>query len=497
MQSRSALWKAIAATGAYRTETAAEIGGVSYASISAPKISRSLCNDALSVGNCVSATLSFSILTQNTIPKSAEILIKKRIGYEVSGISRTFPDESLFPSVSEYPTNSDFQYSEWLPGGTFFISRRKTDPVTGLRTLQCYDAMLKANAAYPIVDAADWPKTMIAVILEIASYIGVEVDSRTWEYIESGGEYVVPAPAGLTMQRVLGYIGAVHGGNWTITPDNRLRFVPLRSSADVDTADESDKLNVLGVLGRLTLGEQIVVTGVTISNSSETFTAGDSTGYMLTIPANPYVTQAIADTLFEKLGGLVYAPFTIEKGVYDPAAELGDYVTSKNDVSSAIYTETETYNLAFRGGLSAPVKAELEDEYPHIGTAAQLEGLEGQFRELVEVVADKASLSDLYAITAMIENLSVSDIKTGIIHSNDYEYGPLPLVYPQSALYPGVAQYPSNGEVVLRGFAIDFSTGTIHGAFYSEQINALQEEINALKTALVYPKSPQQSESNE
>lgn len=472
MQSRSDVWKELAATGTYRTETAVEIGGVTYASISAPQVNRALCTDALSVGNCTSATLSFSILTQDTIEKSAEIRLKKRL-------------------------SSDTQLTEWLPGGTFFISKRKTDPITGLRTLQCYDAMLKTNTLYPIVDEADFPKPMTTAILEIAAYIGVDVDERTWQHIESGADYVIPVPTGLTMMRVLGYIGAVHGGNWIISPENKLLFVPLRSSVFAADADDDSAVDVIGILGKLNISDQIIVTGISVSNGTDTFIAGDDTGYILKIPANPYATQGIADALLEKLGNLVYVPFTIDKGIYDPAAELGDYIKSKTDVASVLYAENATYNLAFRGNISAPVKAELEDEYPHIGTAAQLEGLAGELQQLVTVVADKASLDDLYAVTALIENLSVSDIKTGVIHSSDYEINTIPYVYPADDLYPSSTLYPSNGETVLKGFAIDFATGTIYGAFYSDQIAELQNavaslnaSVDALRSALIYPRSP-------
>ncbi len=235
---------------------------------------------------------------------------------------------------------------------------------------------------------------------------------------------------------------------------------------------------------------------------------------MVKVGVNPYATQWICDKLYAGLNGLIYNPYTIEKSVYDPAAELGDYVVSKDDVHSVLYSEIVTLNLAFRGDLSSPFKAELEDEYPYTSTTAELAD---ELQELITVVADKASIEDLYAIYAAIENLSVSDIKTGIIHSNDYEVVPHPFLYPtldhpppypaagvypskftnpfsvesieilgpyfgdyDGKAFPGSLTYPSNGETVLKGFAIDFSTGVIYGAFYSDQIAALQEEVNEI-----------------
>lgn len=456
MQDRSTLWKELAAGGAFSLESVAEIGGVQYASISAPVINRALFSDALSVGNCVSATLQFSLLTSDTIPKSAKIVIQQRL------------------------TNSA-KHSEWLPAGTFFVSKRTSDAVTGLLTFQCYDSMLKANAPYPLTDAseAEFPKPMTDCIMVIAARMGVEVDPRTWDHIQTGFEYVIPMPIGLTMIKVLGYIAGVHGGNWIITPENKLRFVPLISSAGADAAPVGERVDVFGIMGKLNTGDTLTVSGVSMRKGDDTFTAGDETGFVVKVGINPYATQWICDRLHAELNGLVYNPYSIEKGVYDPAAELGDYVASKDDVRSILYAETVTLNLAFRGDLSSPFKAEMEDEYPYTSTTAELAD---ELRELITVVADKASIEDLYAVYAMIENLSVSDIKTGIIHSNDYEIRTIPLVYPESGLYPSDSTFPSNGETVLKGFAIDFSTGVIYGAFYSEQIAALQEEVDEINS---------------
>jgi len=493
MQDRSTLWKELAAGGAFSLESIAEIGGVQYASISAPVINRALFSDALSVGNCVSATLQFSLLTQDTVPKSAKIVIQQRL-------------------------TDGTKYSEWLPAGTFFVSKRTSDAVTGLLTFQCYDSMLKANTPYPLTDAseAEFPKSMTDCIKAIAVRMGVEVDPRTWNYIQTGFEYVVPMPIGLTMIKVLGYIAGVHGGNWIITPENKLRFVPLISSTGADTAPVGERVDVFGIMGKLNTGDALTVSGVFMRKGDNTFTAGNETGFVVKVGINPYATQGICDRLHSELNGLVYNPYSIEKGVYDPAAELGDYVVSKNDVRSILYVETVTLNLAFRGDLSSPFKAEMEDEYPYTSTTAELEdGL----RELITVVADKASIEDLYAVYAMIENLSVEDIKTGIIHSNDYTVKTVPFLYPtlnhlppypadiiypsrftnpfsvesiailepyfgdyDGKTFPGSLTYPSNGETVIKGFAIDFSTGVIYGAFYSDQIAALQAEVDEINS---------------
>lgn len=201
MRFRSDTWVKLAARGRFRFEAKARIGGKDYTKISAPKIERSLMSDPLSVGNCTAATLSISILTDDVIKSGRPIVIMGRL---TDGTS----------------------YSEWLEFGTFFINQRDTS-FEGLISLECYDAMLKANQDYLSASSnpAAWPKSMKTVVEEIAYRIGVGIDPRT--KINTDSDYIVPFPEGLTMSQVLGHIGACHGGNWIITEENLLRLVPL------------------------------------------------------------------------------------------------------------------------------------------------------------------------------------------------------------------------------------------------------------------------------
>lgn len=450
MQERSALWKELAADSSSRLETVAEIGGVMYTAISSPVINRALMDSALSIGNCMSSTLQFSVLSAVTIPKSAEIVIKMR-----------FSDGT--------------RYSEWLPAGTFYINRRSQDRVNkNLTTITAFDAMRKIDTYYgKHREHSDWPKSMRDVIKEIALKIDLEVDDRTWPYIRDGPDYIIQYPAGQSRHDVLGYIGGVYGGNWCITPKNKLRFVPIWNSTQGSNVSEDETLNVVAITKGISIAQPLQISGIKVIASYpwDNFIIGDESNTLLTFSGNPYITRAIAETLFSQFGNSIYVPYSIENAFYDPATELGDCVISRSDVVSVLYKESAKYGLAFRGNISCPSGEEM-DEFPFVTSASETRA---EIQNLSETIETKASIDDLTAIQATIDNLSVSDIKTGIIHSNDYQYAPFPLLYPSSTTYPSATTYPSNGEYVLRGFAIDFATGTIYGAFYSEQIYALQE----------------------
>lgn len=463
MQDRSTVWKNLAATGTFLLDSVAVIGDAEYSSTSAPVISHGLFSNAPTVGNCTAASLRFSILTEDEIPKSAEIKIKMRLLDELGGVS-----------------------SEWLPAGTFYITKRNKDYSSGLITLECYDAMLKAQQDYfqseDEINPDEWPRPMDEIVMAIAGRMGVPIDPRT--VIRTDPQYVVSAPENLTMIDVLGHIGAAHGGNWIITPAGMLRLVPLTTAPD-DTTE--DALDVVAVLSKLTTGRQLIISGVSMSDDTglNTYTAGDESGYVLTISANPYASQAICDDLYETYNGLIYNPFTMDKAIYDPAAELGDPVRYNGLVYSVLSKEDATLNTTFRAGIQAPTNEELEDEYPYLSNREKdVNAIKDEINDLITIIADKASIADLYAIYAIINNLSADDIKTGIIRSSDYSVTVVPYLYPAQDLYPASDVYPSNGEQVLTGFAIDFSTGMIYGAFYSAQIDALQNTIDAIEKRL-------------
>lgn len=118
----------------------------------------------------------------------------------------------------------------WLPIGTFFIDTR--EHYKDLYTLVCYDSMMKADVQYQDDSIEDeWPKAPSEVVNILTEAMGVEIDPRT----QLNPNYQVAYPNGETGRTILGWIAAAHGGNWTITNDNKLLLVPLFSSMPVST----------------------------------------------------------------------------------------------------------------------------------------------------------------------------------------------------------------------------------------------------------------------
>ena len=373
MQTTSQLWKTLWASGAARLETMATIAGVDYTDLpTAPVINRALMQNGLSIGNVVSATCTFTVRTSNTIPKSATVVIKYRL---TDGTST----------------------SEWLTAGTFYISHRSRDPVTGVTTLLCYDGLLKANADMPAffpwttkggtvmtTQAGQWlylsaayPQSMTTILNNIAPVLGMEIDSAT--QIATGSAYVIEeAPPGTKIIDILRKIAAANGGNWIVTPQNTLRLVPVISCAGAQSAT-SNVIDVAGIVGGIAVSSTGTITGIRYRTDSGDQIAGTDTG--IVIEAD--VSQAVAEALQQTLVGMTYQAYTISGAVYDPAGELGDYVRAgaNGEVRAVLYSEAATLGPAFRGEISAPEIGELADEYPYVGSSKKMLELAQQYAD--------------------------------------------------------------------------------------------------------------------
>ena len=387
MQNHSDKWTRYASSGNFRMDTRAVINNVEYSTITAPVITNGLLpGKDLSVGNCISGTCTFTVMTNDMIPRSGEVVIKGRIIDEQNYIKW---QNGLIPESEAF--------SEWLEFGHFWVDKRTIEegPDEKLTSLECFDAMLKGNQPYDDdTPTASWPRPMQTVVNRIAYLMGVQVDPRT--VIETGSDYVITKPGNdTTLLDLLRIIGEVHAGNWTITPANKLRLVPLISAPDETfyimdenyrriKTPEGDNLvwltseqmvmpygigyiNVPVVLGNIEISDSYTISRVTMTiGENGEYTAGDDTGHELKIEKNPCASQAMCNRLYTALNGLVYSPYNMTGAVYDPTVELGDMVFAGSIVHSILYTAKQTFDVTYRVDAAAPSEIEYGSEYPYI-----------------------------------------------------------------------------------------------------------------------------------
>lgn len=158
------------------------------------------------VGNAVSGRIDIELYGNYDIPKRAEIKVFTRVVREVQ---------------------NGTQSSEWIPKGTFYTDTRSfsaNNAVISVTSLSGFDALILTDQDYPDTEH-NWPYYDIHVVQEIASTIGVTVDSRTIGFLTS--RYSINLPSGYTMRETLQNIAALYGGNFVMTDSNTLLFVPL------------------------------------------------------------------------------------------------------------------------------------------------------------------------------------------------------------------------------------------------------------------------------
>ena len=199
----STLWDEIV-SGDYWYETKADIAGVSYQSeiVSISVSNRMFSDQTPGVGGCIAGELSMALLTSNSIPRMAMIRPYVRV------------------------TNGT-NVSEWLPQGVFFVDTRNVthnDDDLSLVSIHAYDAMLKTEADYPNT-THPWPVSDIDVVREIASTLGVGVDSRTEELMSKA--YQIGLPAGYSMREVLSNLASMYAGNWILNYDGDLLLIAV------------------------------------------------------------------------------------------------------------------------------------------------------------------------------------------------------------------------------------------------------------------------------
>lgn len=333
-------WDTIFDSGDYTLETRLQIYNgetpTAYTQISAPKINRSLSGSALSIGNVNTATLEVSILTTDTIPVGAKVVVEGKL------------------------KNASLE-TDWVEFGTFWIDKRSSG-YGGLVTLICYDAMMRANQGFNYTAQEILSgKQMADVVNDVATRIGVQIDDRTEILADELGvtnpTYLMTVPTDMTMSEALGYIGQINGGNWIITEENKLRLVPLFYS-------DGSVINVQAILGSYSKEASTSISMIKMTDSENyTYSQGADGGFVLNL-TNPYANDTYVSTLYETLQGIDYYPYSMTKVVINPLFELGDSVKEDAFIGQIVQT-TLTLDLSFRADIKAHDTGHTESEYPY------------------------------------------------------------------------------------------------------------------------------------
>lgn len=201
-QTTSDLWKDLWSRKNVKKEYQFDVDGTIYGSDA--EISHSVDHElfgGFGFGNATIAKLTLVVVADN-IPRGAMI---KRFVRLVEG-------EDV---------------SEWLPAGVYFTNRRAVDD--DVWTVEAFDSMRKADAVWEPDQTLVFPMASTDAVREFSRIMGVEIDERT----VLNRAYFIDYPANeYTIRDELRYIAAMHGGNFIITAEGKLRLVPLLSAPE-------------------------------------------------------------------------------------------------------------------------------------------------------------------------------------------------------------------------------------------------------------------------
>ena len=319
----------------------------------------------------------------------------------------------------------------------------------------------------------------------VAAAMGVSANPDARELLSgigiSGG--LGHLPDNISNSAVAGYIAGLIGGNALI---DRSGYLTVRkiSQTGFETQPYSGGASAKNAdffISGITLQREDVATVVNEDGTSTEesvvyeYTSGDGTLMIQNLLAD----QRAADRAFEALEGVAFRPgnYSFPGGLLIEPGDLFQIYSMDGRYTVAAVM----ISMSFDGGVKTTVSC---------GGHAPNGGAKGSINQaLATLFADYARLRTLVAenakiISAKINHLSADDIVAGKIRSTDFSLSELPLIYPASNMYPSSIAYPSNGEQIIRGFEIDFSSGIIRGAFWSEPIAMLQTRVNSIESQL-------------
>ena len=481
MLNTSAQWQAMAASGTAVLRCRLTLvggGSFEYTDIDAPVISRALMGDGISVGNCVAACLTVTVKTDNSTTEN----LPRAAGLQLWAWWQA-PDETICDAVCL---------------GTFYVAHREYDARTRAMRLTCYDAMLKANAPYTVLNA-DWPCTMRWLAFAIARALGVVLDPRTTSALDNAPTALIPEPGeGTTLRDLLSQIAAVHGANWTVTQNKlRLKWIHQQGPADlveydpVPEGSDSDVISCRGVVGAVHYdvipaqalgGRRFQITGLRLIQPDGTETlAGSDDGIVVPVNVPAWATAAHLNWLRAALLNVNYWwPAVLRGAVYDPAAELGDwieypvvYTEDGEERTSTGYcmlcAETITLGSLPRADIAMPEPGEAADEYPYLSKAArqseqvqsrltQLESAVPTLEDRVDTVED--TVDDLVTGVSGVKGNAESDYRTGNVNLTPANIGAV-----------NKAGDTMTGGLTLPSIELKPDAGSGHGGFIDFHFN--------------------------
>lgn len=330
-------------------------------------------NNEITIGNTCASSVTFSIYMPTVSLENKEITVFEgvKVGTEI----------------------------KYIKLGIFTVTKQTSDGE--YTSYEAYDRMYKADMPY-FSDRA-FPSTDKAILNEICGKLGISLATNIVT-----AHTISDKPQGYTYREIIGYMAMLQGCNAVINSDGNLE---LRWYKDSGYVLDGHKYYQQGVT--FTTSKDFIIQKLTCNNTKSgsteqsQITSGDgATGLSF---ANPFMTQAILDEVYKKIGDFQFRPLTV-KFVGDYRLEVGDIITvNKGGVDYKVPIMQITHECD--GGLMDTVTSigQSDTENTSVASGPITKQMERYYADLILV--NKALINKLSVDEADIRYASIETLK--------------------------------------------------------------------------------------
>lgn len=330
-------------------------------------------NNEITIGNTCASSVAFSIYMPTVSLENKEIAIFEgvKVGKEIN----------------------------YIKLGIFTVTKQTSDGE--YTSYEAYDRMYKADMPY--FSDMTFPSTDKDILNEICGKLGISLATNI-----ATEHTISDKPEGYTYREIIGYMAMLQGCNAIINSDGNLE---LRWYKDSGYVLDGHKYYQQGVT--FTTSKDFIIQKLTCNNTKSgsteqsQITSGDgATGLSF---ANPFMTQAILDEVYKKIGGFTFRPLTV-KFVGDYRLEVGDIITvNKGGVDYKVPIMQITHECD--GGLIDTVTSigQSDTENTSVASGPITKQMERYYADLILV--NKALINKLSVDEADIRYASIETLK--------------------------------------------------------------------------------------
>lgn len=329
-------------------------------------------NNEITIGNTCSSSVTFSIYMPAISLENKEI--------------------TIFEGVK---VDTEIKYIQL---GIFTVTKQTSDGE--YTSYEAYDRMYKADMPY-FSDMA-FPNTDKAILNEICGKLGISLATNI-----ATAHTINDKPQGYTYREIIGYMAMLQGCNAVINADGNLE---LRWYKDSGYVLDGHKYYQQGVT--FTTSKDFIIQKLTCNNTKsgdkETSTITSGSGATGLSFANPFMTQAVLDEVYKKIGGFQFRPLTV-KFVGDYRLEVGDIITvNKGGVDYKVPIMQITHECD--GGLMDTVTSigQSDTENTSVASGPITKQMERYYADLITV--NKALINKLDVDTAKITYATITNL---------------------------------------------------------------------------------------